>query len=269
MISIPSTFNNFLCDIGKSGMIRRNEGCIYGLLMGIPLAIEGIRLGKQAYSAQWDKKRVLKNLAIGGVIAAVTVYSLQSRIASLAMQSITQVFQKSSFGLSASKSLGVWRKNIWNPPQPSNTKLNVYGGYSLIGLSHVIQSYRNYSKKNKVKALMHATMAVVGLATPIIMELGMSSTRWHHSAYGLLCALPGTSGLAVFGSAIALDSTGYWWQEAFGTPRCNYGIDNVFVNNMKNIVLMLVATASSEVLTTLFNSTFPQKEESPVNSDLV
>lgn len=266
MTTIGSQVSNFLCDIGKSGMIRRNEGAIYGLMMGVPLAIEGIRLGRQAYSTQWDKRKVLKNIVLGSAIAAVTVYSLQSRIATVAIQSLLQVLHNTSFGQSSRKSIEAWRKNIWNPPQPPNTRFNVYGGYSLMGLGHVMQAYKSYAAKNKAKALMHVTLAAVGIATPIIMELGLSSTRWHHSAYGLLCALPGTSGLAIFGSAIALDSTGYWLQEAFGFPRCNYGVDNVFVNNMKNVVLMLVGTTTSEVLSRLFTETFSSKSTQEENS---
>lgn len=264
----------FVKSIGNSGMIQKNSVFISKLCFAIPIAIEIIRLGKLAvYSftseekqlmntITWkqikiksssfitkvrniDKKRLAKYILIAGVISIAGIYLLKSQIAIQMGQTIYTFLKNTSFVQLLIEKKRLFEKDIWNPPfVPKSTKFNVYAGYSLSGLAHIFQAWRAHSKKSKLKAIMHTSLAIIACATPIMMEMGLTQMRWHHSMYGLLSAIPGTSALALFGTAISLDSVGYWIQK---NPK-NYGMDNIFVESMGAFIIMLTVTTTCEIL---------------------
>ena len=109
-------------------------------------------------------------------------------------------------GMLLSKYSSVWAMSSMLPLQ---NKAFVFGTYFTVGLMHAVQCAR-YWKKDKTRALFHATAALSAVAFPLFYNFTPGQEmRLHHSIIGLTLQLAPSQAMRTLGTAIAIDSSMY------------------------------------------------------------
>lgn len=244
----------------QTGWMRSNSVLLGRLSVAIPIAVEtaialkrlkGFYDEAQAHGGVREvlSERVQKldkrKLAIGLGVGAVTIVGVAIFVQTGGLSAALVIIK--DFTL-VKQIAGVMKGiNIWNLPRPPEMKSTVYPGYLIMAAASYYKAYKELQKEDgsKLKAAMHLTMGTTAFVTPVVMELGWYDVRWHHLSYGLLSTLSGSRSLSMFGTAMALESTGYWFLQ----NPAKYGYDNIFVDNLVPISLTLAGCTAWQYLT--------------------